>query len=197
MNSKTYQHLKLHKILFWSFVCVTWVNKIPYPKLHIGSIEESEEFLSEYTSEFKDGKYYQNNKFNPSWKPNKNNYQGSFILLIDPFVASAASHFAAHIKSDKRATVIGEETGGAYYGHTGHIPIGYELPNSKFVLSFSIVNLEQDVIKLEDEKFGDGIMPDFKVTQSHFDYMNNIDTQLEFAFHKIIEENKKYNKFEK
>lgn len=159
----------------------TLFNKVPYPKFYKGSIQNTEDFLFDYVNEFKDGKYYQNDRFNPDWKPNKNSYQGSFILLIDPFVASAASHFAAHIKSDRRATVIGEETGGAYYGHTGHFPVTYELPNSKLELSFSIVNLEQDVIPLADEKFDNGVLPDIKVVQNHIDFLENKDTQLSFA----------------
>ena len=163
----------------------TLFNKIPYPEFYKGSTQNTEDFLFNYVSEFKNGKYYQNNKFNPSWKPNKNNYQEGFILLIDPFVASAASHFAAHIKSDKKAIVIGEETGGAYYGHTGHFPVEYELPNSKLGLSFSIVNLEQDVVKLTDEKFGDGVIPHIKIVQNHRDFLKNKDSQLNFAIEHI------------
>lgn len=168
----------------------TLFNKIPFPKYYSGNQQDEEVFLADYMSEFTNGKYFQNPKYNPVWKPDKNSFKGSIILLIDPFVASAASHFAAHIKSDKRGIVIGEETGGGYYGHTGHIPIRYELPNSKLILSFSIVNLEQDVVKLNDQKFSDGIIPDFEVSQSYLDYKNNVDTQLKFAFNKIADQKK-------
>ena len=161
-------------------------KKVPYPQFYVGSVESMETNLSEYLSEFKNGKYYENEKFNPYWKPNKNAYTGSFILLIDPFVASAASHLAAHIKSEQRAVVIGEETGGGYYGHTGHIPIKYELPNSKLILTFSIIDLEQDVVELASQKHGNGVMPDFEVIQSHEDFLNNKDTQLDYAIEKII-----------
>ncbi|WP_054851592.1 S41 family peptidase [Olleya sp. ITB9] len=160
----------------------TLFNKIPFPEFYIGSVQNNEKILNDYVDDFKNGKYYQNSKFNPLWKPNKNNYKEHFILLIDPFVASAASHFAAHIKSDKRATIIGEETGGAYYGHTGHFPVLYILPNSKLELSFSVVNLEQDVIKIAEEKFGNGVIPDIEIVQNHEDFMENKDTQLNFAF---------------
>ncbi|WBX77985.1 S41 family peptidase [Tenacibaculum ovolyticum] len=159
----------------------TIFNKIPYPEFYKGSIKQSEDFLLDYVTEFNNGKYYQNQKFNPEWKPNKNRFQKNFILLIDPFVASAASHFSAHIKSDKRAIVIGEETGGTYYGHTGHLPATYELPNSKLGLNFSVVNLEQDVVKLKDEEFGNGVMPDIKIIQSHKDFLENKDSQLNYA----------------
>lgn len=156
-------------------------NKIPYPEYYSGSHENIEQWLLEYVNEFKNGKYYQSDKFNPTWEPNENRYRGNFILLIDPFVASAASHFAAHIKSDKKAIIIGEETGGAYHGHTGHIPVNYELPNTKLNLKFSIINLEQDVVELPDENYGNGVMPDFSVFQTYQDFLNNKDTQMNFA----------------
>ena len=61
----------------------------------------------------------------------------------------------------------------------------YELPNSKFLLTFSVVDLKQDVKELPDEKFGDGVIPDYKIGQSYKDYMDNKDTQLNFAIEKI------------
>jgi len=61
----------------------------------------------------------------------------------------------------------------------------YELPNSKLRLTFSIVDLEQDVKRLSDQKFGDGVRPDFKVVQSYEDFINNKDTQLNFAVEKV------------
>jgi len=107
------------------------------------------------------------------------------FLLIDPYVASAASLFASMVKSDKHAIIIGEETLGGYYGHTGHIPVNYELPNSKLILTFSIVDLEQDVKRLPEQEFGRGVNPDFEITQSYNDFLQNKDTQLLFAIEKI------------
>jgi len=166
----------------------TLFEKVPMPQYYKNDEAGTEEFLSEYLCEFKNGKYYQNQKFNPIWEPAKNAYQGVLFLLIDPFVASAASHFAAHIKSDKSAMVIGEETGGGYYGHTGHIPVDYELPNSKLAFNFSIVNVEQDVAELADEKLGDGVMPDIRIVQNHEDFLKNEDSQLNFVFECIKNE---------
>lgn len=100
-------------------------------------------------------------------------------------MASAGSLFASLVKSDENTIVIGEETLGGYYGHTGHIPMTYELPNSKLRLTFSIVDLEQDVKRLSDQQFSDGVKPDFKVVQSHEDFINNKDIQLNFAIEKI------------
>jgi hypothetical protein len=159
----------------------TIFNKLPYTEYFVGQPELFQEGLTNYVNEYVNGKYLQREKYNPPWEPNEKAYHGSFILLIDPGVASAASHFAAHIKSDKKATIIGEESAGAYYGHTGHVPVQYELPNSKLILIFSIIDLDQDVRQLPDQNHGDGIKPDIEVTQSYEDFIQNIDTQLNYA----------------
>lgn len=164
----------------------TIFQEIPYPNFYADDdINELPNDLKKEHSIFKDGKYFQNESFNEIWEPNENAFQGNIILLIDPFVASAGSLFASLVKSDENTIVIGEETLGGYYGHTGHIPVTYELPNSKLQLTFSIVNLKQDVKPLPDENVGDGIKPDFEVTQTYNDFMKNTDTQLNFAIEKI------------
>jgi C-terminal processing protease CtpA/Prc len=161
-------------------------QKIPYPEYYMdNNIDELTKELKEEHSIFKNGKYYQNSAFNRDWTPNQNAFQGNLILLVDPFVASASSLFASLVKSDGNSIIIGEETLGGYYEHTGHIPVNYELPNSKLLLTFSIVDLEQDVKRISDEKYGDGVIPDFEVTQTYQDFIDNKDTQLNFAIEKI------------
>ena len=85
------------------------------------------------------------------------------------------------VKSDKHSIVIGQESLGGYYGHTGHIPVTYKLPNTELLLTFSIVDLEQDVQKLTDQKYGDGVKPDYNIEPTIEDYLNNKDIVLEFA----------------
>jgi len=164
----------------------TIFQDIPFPEHYIDDdIEELPISLKEEHSIEKNGKYYQNDTFNKIWEPNKNAFNGSVYLLVNPFVASAGSLFASLAKSDDNTIVIGEETCGGYYGHTGHIPVNYELPNSKLILHFSIVDLEQDVKQLTDEKYGDGVKPDYLVTQSYKDFLDRKDTQLNFTINLI------------
>lgn len=164
----------------------TVFQEIPFKEYYVyDDVEELTNDLKKEHSILKEDKYYQNDTFNKVWKPKANAFQGTIILLIDPYVASAGSLFASLVKSDENTIVIGEETLGGYYGHTGHIPMTYELPNSKLRLTFSIVDLEQDVKRLSDQQFGDGVKPDFKVVQSYEDFINNKDTQLNFAIEKI------------
>ncbi|HAD97043.1 MAG TPA: peptidase [Cryomorphaceae bacterium] len=164
----------------------TLFQEIPFQEYYVyDDVEELTSDLKREHSILKGGKYYQNDTFNEIWKPQAKAFQGTIVLLIDPYVASAGSLFASLVKSDENTIVIGEETLGGYYGHTGHIPVTYELPNSKLRLTFSIVDLEQDVRKLPDQKFGDGVKPDFEVLQSHEDFIKHRDTQLNFAIEKI------------
>jgi hypothetical protein len=167
----------------------TLFQSVPFKKFFVeeekDEIKDLEETLQEEHSVLKDGKFYQNETFNPFWTPKPNAYSGKIHLLISPFVASAGSLFASMVKSDEGSVVIGQESLGGYYGHTGHIPVTYQLPNTKLQLSFSIVDLEQDVQKLPDQSYGDGVKPDFTVEQTIEEYLQSSDPVLEFTLKQI------------
>lgn len=129
-------------------------------------------------------RYYQNEKSvdHRIWTPNKNAFSGNIYLLVSPAVASAASLFAAMVAGNKNTITIGEETMGGYYGHNGHSPLEYKLPKSKIVTQFSVVNLEQDVPKKDNQIQGRGIITDYNVAQSYQDYLTQTDTQLNFVY---------------
>lgn len=163
----------------------TCFNTVPLKKFYAeeepGEMRDLEEELKEEHSILRAGKYYQNEKFNQPWVPKSNTYSGKIYLLVSPFVASAGSLFASMVKSDQESIVIGQETLGGYYGHTGHLSVTYKLPNTGLLLSFSIVDLEQDVQKLPDQEYGDGVKPDFMPEQTIENYLKSIDTVMEFA----------------
>ncbi|WP_035649100.1 S41 family peptidase [Flavobacterium sp. ASV13] len=146
--------------------------------------EEKKDFEEELKEEFpkvENGKYIQDEKFNALLQPDKNNFKGQIYLLISPRIASAGSLFASLVAGNTNAIVIGEETMGGYFGHNGHTPIEYELPNTKIKFQFSIVNLDQDVPKKSNQIFGRGIIPDYEVKQTFEDFMQNKDTQLTYT----------------
>jgi len=90
------------------------------------------------------------------------------------------------VSGNENTTTIGEETLGGYYGHNGHSPLSYKLPKSKIVITFSVVNLEQDVPKKEKQKYGSGIIPNYEITQTFDDFLKNIDTQLNFTMELML-----------
>lgn len=164
---------------------------IPYPEYYTwNSLDkenqkneqsELESSLNKEFSVFSNGRYLQNEEYNPYYHPDSNRFTRNLYLLIDEYVGSAASHFASLIKGYTNATIIGKETAGGYYGHNGHKPFEYDLPNSKIKTGFSIVFVKQDAPKKESQHFGRGINPDYEVSQSLTDFLENKDTQMQFA----------------
>lgn len=142
----------------------------------------------EWQEEFsvkKDGKYLQNQQINPYWYPDSNRFTGNVYVLIDENVGSAASHFAAHVRDNSDAVLVGVETVGGYYEHNGHIPVEYELPGSKIRTRFSIVCVSQDVSEHPKQPKGHGVMPDYAVLPSYDDFLANRDAQMEFVLRLI------------
>ena len=158
-------------------------SKVPRFLRPLGVGKYNRAFQKDFPKE-KNGKYYQNatSADHKIRMPRPNAFNGKVYLLISPRVASAGSLFAAMIAGNENTIVIGEETLGGYYGHNGHTPLGYILPKSKIETFFSVVNLEQDVPKKENQKYNRGIIPDYNVTQTYEDYLNQKDTQIDFVF---------------
>lgn len=148
-------------------------------------------FVGKFNKEFQEifpeednHRFYQNENSNDHkiWTPNPNAFTGKIYLLVGPAVASAGSLFASMVAGNENTTTVGEETMGGYYGHNGHTPLEYKLPKSKIVIQFSVVNLEQDVPKKENQMEKRGIIPDYDVVQTYQDYLNQTDTQLNFVY---------------
>lgn len=187
LTQKTYRENKSAYINF---------QKIPFLPYFVYEETETEKKLEEkndFEAELKEeypilkGKIYpQDPKFNRLLQPDKNTFKGQVYLLISPRVASAGSLFASLVAGKTNSIVIGEETMGGYFGHNGHTPIEYELPNTKIKTQFSIVNLEQDVPKKPNQIFGRGVIPDYNVVQTFNDFMENRDAQMEYVL-KLIE----------
>ncbi|SKB45459.1 hypothetical protein SAMN05660903_00923 [Salegentibacter salinarum] len=56
--------------------------------------------------------------------------------------------------------------------------MGYILPKSRLGIFFSVVNLEQDVIKMENQIYDRGIIPDLTIPQSYENFLKQEDTQM-------------------
>lgn len=143
---------------------------------------EGKKFLFDYFPALVNGKNMQHPKYNPVYHPKSPGYKGKLYLLIDERVASAGAHMASLVKAYARnVTIVGVETTGGYYYHNGHMPLVYELPNSKIKSKFSIVHVEQDAVVKADQPEGRGIIPDYTVWPSFTDFMQNRDTQMEYV----------------
>ena len=79
-----------------------------------------------------DGKYRMVK--HPNWgmqQPSKPPFRGKVLILINGGSFSTTSEFLSHAHFHKRATFIGEESGGGYYGNTSGPRLRLTLPHSK------------------------------------------------------------------
>lgn len=173
-------------------------NGVPYEKYFWGvstsermdsaSKADGKLMLKDYFPALHNGRNFQDAKYNPVYHPKQPGFKGKLYLLIDEDVASAASHLASLVKAYARnVSIVGVETVGGYYGHNGHMPLIYELPNSKIKTKFSIVYVVQDAPVKADQPTGRGIIPDFTVWPTFSDFMQNRDTQMEYVLKLIAE----------
>ena len=114
--------------------------------------------ISLVTKKESDGKYhfrYFEKHYNSP--KNKNHYDGQVFILIGGNSFSATTLFAGDLKGQKNVTLVGEETGGGYYGNTAWIIPDVTLPNTG--LRFRLPRFRM-VINKDRIKNGRGIMPD-------------------------------------
>jgi C-terminal processing protease CtpA/Prc len=110
------------------------------------------------TRKGKDGKYhfkyFENHYYTPR---EKDHYDGQVFILIGGNSFSATTLFAGDLKGQKNVTLVGEETGGGYYGNTAWIIPDVTLPNTG--LRFRLPRFRM-VINTDRIKNGQGILPD-------------------------------------
>ena len=110
--------------------------------------------------------------------PLKNHFDGAVYVLIDGGSFSAAADFPATAAFHKRATFIGEETGGAAEGNNSGPEIVLTLPESQLHIGIPIYKYFNAVDKREQHR---GTLPTYAVTQSIEDLEKGRDTVLEFT----------------
>jgi hypothetical protein len=110
------------------------------------------------TSKRDDGKYhfgyFERHYFEPK---KKYHYTGQVYILIGGNSFSATTLFAGSLKGQKNVTLVGEETGGGYYGNTAWVIPDVTLPNTKVRFRLPKFRL---IVDRTREKDGHGVMPD-------------------------------------
>ena len=99
-------------------------------------------------------RYFEKHYYSPK---KKYHYDGQVFILIGGNSFSATTLFAGDLKGQKNVTLVGEETGGGYYGNTAWIIPDVTLPNTG--LRFRLPRFRM-VINKDRIKNGRGIMPD-------------------------------------
>lgn len=106
---------------------------------------------------------------------NKYHFDGKIYIIQGGYTFSAATLFAGWLKDQNNVTIVGEETGGAYYGNSAmFIPTIY-LPNTKLRVSLPLYKLVMDNYRSK----GSGIIPHIEVPPSSFAIKKGIDKKIE------------------
>jgi hypothetical protein len=115
-------------------------------------------------------------------KVNKNNFKGKVYVLINGTSFSASSIISSNLKGSKRATFIGEETGGAYNGTVaGFMPL-IKLPNSELKVRIGLMLIAPHY---KTEIKGRGIFPDVPIIPTLQDRINGNDPEMDYILNDI------------
>lgn len=142
-------------------------------------------FAQTFSTYKKDGKFYYKIKADKLSKPDKNVFTGKVFVLINGASFSASSILTSKLKNDKRAILVGEETGGANDGTVAGFYSHQTLPNSKIDLPIGLVFVQPDITPTHTKK---GVTPDIQVKETMDDIIHKKDPQLNWILKEIEKE---------
>jgi len=132
----------------------------------------------------KDGKLVYRLKAAKEQDPNPLNFKGKIYVLINGNSFSASSVLSTQLQGTKRATFVGEETGGAYNGTVAGMMKVYRLPNTKIEANIGLLHIDS---KYKTEVDGYGVKPDVEILPTYQDRLNKVDPELEWVLNDIEE----------
>jgi C-terminal processing protease CtpA/Prc len=116
-------------------------------------------------------RFYETHYFKPK---RKHHFNGNIYIIQGGYTFSAATMFASSLKGQKNVTIVGEETGGGYYGNSAmHLPT-IVLPNTKIKVGLPIYRLVMD----KNRPKGRGIQPDIEIQPSSDAIKKGVDLKL-------------------
>ena len=117
-------------------------------------------------------RYYEKKIFEPK---EKYHFNGHVILVQGGFSFSATTMFISSLKGQKNTTLVGEETGGGYYGNSAMYLPTIRLPNSGIQVGLPLYRLVIDSTRPR----GRGIMPDIEIAPSSGALKNGVDLKMQ------------------
>jgi len=134
------------------------------------------------TKKGEDGKFYYKLEQENKKKRKETYYNGELFVLTDGLSFSAAAIISSNLKGTKRATFIGNETGGTYNGTVaGRLPI-LTLPNSKLKWRLGVMNVRP--VEQTDE-FGHGVRPDVIIIPNAEQIINKDDPEMDWILNNL------------
>jgi C-terminal processing protease CtpA/Prc len=133
-----------------------------------------------------DGLYHLRHLEKKVYKPKKKRFKGQVYVLTSGPTFSAATLFCNAVKGQQGITLLGEETGGGWYGNNGIMIPSFVLPKTRVSITFPLFRLVQF---RHPEKKGSGIVPDIFVGTSYDALLKSYDKKLRVVKQMILEKN--------
>ncbi len=141
------------------------------------------------TKKRKDGNYHFGYWERHSFKPKINHhFNGQLYVLINGLTFSASTLFCNAIKGQSNVKLVGEETGGGWYGNSGIMIPDIILPNTKLKVRLPLFKIVQ---YNHIETKGTGVIPDIYIPQTVDAVKNGIDLKMETVKEMISNSSKK------
>lgn len=141
------------------------------------------------TKKQSDGHYHFGYWERHTMKPKeKDHYSGDLYVLTNGLTFSASSLFCNSVKGEPNVTLVGENTGGGWYGNSGIMIPDITLPNTKLKVRlpmFKLVQYQHIPTK------GTGVVPDIYVGPTVDGLRKDIDRKMEFVKQMIHEKGSK------
>ncbi len=132
-----------------------------------------------------DQKYYYS-MYSSKKKVSKNAFKGKVYVLINGGSFSASSIISSNLKGSKRATFVGEETGGTFNGTIAGRMTTIKAPHSKINVSMGLLScVPYHKTNIE----GRGIFPDKEIIPTLEDRINDVDPEMNWILNDIKEGN--------
>jgi C-terminal processing protease CtpA/Prc len=113
----------------------------------------------------------------------KNHFDGNVYILQGGFTFSASTLFTSPLMKQKNVTIVGEESGGGYYGNSAMMIPNIKLPNSGLLFRLPLYRLVMDKTRPK----GNGVIPHVMVDPSSYAIKQGFDIKLE-AVKKMIQQ---------
>lgn len=126
--------------------------------------------------------YLKNNGIFSLKKPKKNNFKGKIYVLINGSSFSAASILPSKLKNEKRAIIVGEETGGANDGTVAGRYAIERLPNSKLYLPIGLMLIQPNIEFSNTRK---GVTPHHEIILTTEQILQKRDLELDWVMNDL------------
>jgi C-terminal processing protease CtpA/Prc len=133
-----------------------------------------------FATKSKDGKFYL--RGNKAKTPKETAFHGKIYLLVNGMSFSASSIISSKLKNDKRAVLVGEETGGTNDGTVAGQISTTKLPNSKLYFPVWLMFIQPNIEFTNTKK---GVTPDVEILPTLEEILQKKDVELEWILKDI------------